>query len=365
MSIHACYMGSRVVVSLLALKLGASPMLIGVLVAFYALAPMLMGVYAGRLADRKGMRIPLFIGSICTAVAMFCGYFWQQLPGLFATALLMGVAFVFHNVSIQNLTGSYGHPERQSRNFSSLTISYSVSTFFGSVIAGFSIDYAGFGWAFLSFALLTILPITMLIFCPQFARSPNQSENVDKSERRALDLLRDPPLRRFVVMSGLMTAAYELYGFYMPIHAHSAGLSASAIGMILATYAIATFISRFLLPFITRRMLPNEVMFWFMLLSAFGFLFLPVLNTFYLLALASFFVGIGSGVGPPLSMMMSYNRSPPGRTGEVTGLRLTVNNISRVVIPLVTGTLGAALGSAPVFWMNAGILATISWLSRR
>ena len=33
--------------------------------------------------------------------------------------------------------------------------------------------------------------------------------------------------------------------------------------------------------------------------------------------------------------------------------------------PLVSGTLGAAFGSAPVFWMNAVNLVTISWLWRR
>ena len=60
-------------------------------------------------------------------------------------------------------------------------------------------------------------------------------------------------------------------------------------------------------------------------------------------------LSIGSGVGQPLSMTISYERSPAGRTGEVTGLRLTFNNISRIVIPLASGTLGAALGVAPVY----------------
>ena len=66
-----------------------------------------------------------------------------------------------------------------------------------------------------------------------------------------------------------------------------------------------------------------------------------------------------------LAMTLSYNRSPAGRTGEVAGLRLTFNNVARIVIPLVSGTLGAALGAAPVFWMNTANLAAISWLSRR
>jgi hypothetical protein len=64
-------------------------------------------------------------------------------------------------------------------------------------------------------------------------------------------------------------------------------------------------------------------------------------------------------------MMMSYERSPAGRTGEVTGLRLTANNLARVVIPLLAGTLGATFGASPVFWANAVNLVGISWLIKK
>ncbi len=229
-AIHSCYIGSKVVVSLLALELGASQLLIGVLAALYALLPMLLGVYSGRLADTIGMRVPMLIGAALAGIAMLCGFAWQQLAALFATATLMSAAFVFYNVSIQNLTGAHGRPEQRARNFSILTIGYSVSTFIGPMVAGFSIDYAGHGRAFLVFALLTLLPIAALTFYPQLVRVPLPKP--ERQERRAIDLLRDPPLRSVIVMSGLMT--------------------------------------------------------------------------------------------------LSFNRSPAGRTGEVTGLRLTANNVARL-----------------------------------
>lgn len=362
-TIHACYVGSRVVVSLLALDSGASPMVVGALAAFYSLAPVFLNIFAGRLADRKGMRMPLLIGSGCTAAAMLCGYVWQQLPGLFMSAMLTGIAFAFHNVSIQNLTGSYGDADHRARNFSTLTISYSFSTFLGSTIAGYSIEYIGHGRSFLPFMLLTVPPLLVLIFYPHFTRL--ESQQAQEKRRRALDLLRDPPLRRFIVMSGLITAAYELYGFYLPVHAHISGVSASKIGLILGAYSIATLVSRVALPSLTRRMPADDVMFWFMLISAIGFVLLPICRSFYPLGLTSFLIGIGSGLGPPVLMMLAFNRSPGGRSGEVTGLRLTVNNISRVAMPLVSGAIGTVAGSIPVFLMNAVILAAISWLSRR
>lgn len=362
-AIHSCYVGSKLVVSLLALELGASQLLIGVLAALYALLPMLIGVYSGRLADTIGMRVPMLIGAALAGIAMLCGFARQDLAALFATATLMGAAFVFFNVSIQNLTGAQGRPEQRARNFSILTISYSVSTFIGPMVAGFSIDYAGYGRAFLVFALFTLLPIAVLAFYPQLVRVPLHKS--ERQERRAIDLLRDPPLRSVIVMSGLMVAGYELFGFYMPVFGHSVGLSASTIGVIMGTYATATFLTRFFLPFLLKRLDPQQVLSSFMLLAAGGFLLMPVLRDVYLIMLMSFAIGIGMGVGQPISMTMSFNRSPAGRTGEVTGLRLTANNIARIVIPLTAGALGTAFGMVPVFWMNAVNLGAVSWLARR
>jgi MFS family permease len=362
-AIHSCYIGSKVVVSLLALELGASQFLIGGIAALYALLPLLLGVYSGRLADTIGMRVPMLIGALFTTLAMLCGYAWQQLPALFATAMLMGAAFVFYNVSIQNLTGAYGRPEHRARNFSLLTIGYSVSSFIGPMIAGFSIDYAGHARAFLIFALLTSFPIAVLTFYPRLTQV--NTPKSEKHDQRTFDLLRDASLRRLVIMSGMMVASYELFGFYMPVFGHSIGLSASTIGVILASYATATFLSRFFLPLVLRRMRPEQVLFAFMLLAAFAFLLLPFLRNVYLLMLVSMVIGLGTGVGQPLSMTLSYERSPAGRTGEVTGLRLTFNNISRIVIPLAAGALGATFGVVPVFWMNAVNLTAVSWLARR
>jgi predicted MFS family arabinose efflux permease len=300
---------------------------------------------------------------VLTGMAMLCGYLWQTLPALFTVAILMGAAFVFYNVSIQNLTGAYGKPEHRARNFGILTIGYSLSTFVGPLVAGFSIDLAGHDRAFLIFALLSLFPILLLTFYPAITRVP--APKPDKEERRALDLLRDPPLRRVIIMSGLMVASYELFGFYMPVFGHSIGLSASMIGIIMGTYATATFLTRFFLPLVLRTWKPPQVLFAAMLLAAAGFVAMPYLREVYLIMAVTFTIGLGLGVGQPISMTMAFNQSPAGRTGEVTGLRLTANNIARIVIPLTAGALGATFGMVPVFWMNAANLAAISWLAKR
>jgi MFS family permease len=362
-AVHSCYLGSKVVVSLLALGLGASQFTVGVLAAFYALVPLLLGVYSGRLADTVGMRMPMLIGAACTGFAMLIGFIFPSLAGLFAVSLLMGAGFVLFNVSIQNLAGGFGRPESRARNFSLLSIGYSVSAFFGPTFAGFSIDYAGHAATFGFFALFPLIPIGVLIANDRVTRIAAPASAPD--ERSTLALLADGPLRRVIITSGLCVAANELFAFYLPVYGHSIGLSASTTGIVLGTYALAAFVTRFMLPVLLRRLGTERVMVSFMLLAAAAFVFLPFTAQAPLLMALAFVIGIGLGVAQPVLMMVSYERSPPGRTGEVTGLRLTANNVARVTIPLVSGALGALLGAAPVFLLNALNLTLVSYIARK
>ncbi len=362
-SIHSCYIGSKVVISLLALEFGASQMLIGVIAALYALVPLMLGVYSGRLADTVGMRLPIAVGAILVGIAMLIGAIGHSLNALFATAILVGAGFVFFNVSIQNLTGAFGPPHHRVRNFSMLSIGYSISSFIGPMVGGFAIDYAGHAAAFFVFACFTLLPVIALALRPDLGRIATRAAKEEK--RSALDLLRMPAVRRLVITSGLIVSAWDLFGFYVPIYAHSIGLSASTIGVILGAYATAAFVPRFTMPAMLRRWRGDQVLFVAMLVGAAGFIVFPVFREPYALMAAAAVIGLGLGCGQPLSMMMSYEGAPIGRTGEVTGLRLTANNLARVVIPVLAGTLGAAFGTSPVFWANAANLIGISWLIRR
>jgi MFS family permease len=363
MSIHGCYIGSKVVVSLYALQLGASQATVGVLAAFYALVPLILGVYTGRLADTRGMRLPLMIGAVITAVAMATGFIWRDLAGLIAVSVLMGGGFVFFNVSIQTLVGAIGKPEQRPRNFAWLSIGYSMSSLIGPVFAGFSIDHAGHPLTFLFFSFFPLIPIALLTFKRDLARVEVNRHAGKKGS--PMELLRDPPLRRLIIISGLSVASSELFAFYVPVFTHQIGLSATTTGTILGSYAFAVLLTRFMLGPLTRRLRPDQIMFGFLLVAAVAFAVFPFFRSAYALMAVAFMIGIGVGCTQPLLMSTSFDKSPPGRTGEVTGLRLTANNVARVVMPLLSGALGAAFGASPVFWLNALNLAGISLLSRR
>lgn len=94
-------------------------------------------------------------------------------------------------------------------------------------------------------------------------------------------------------------------------------------------------------------------------------LLFPFVSSFVLLLAMSFLLGLGLGCGSPLSMVLAYNRSPPGRSGEAMGLRQTVNKATEVVVPVIFGSIGTALGMVPVFWLDAVMLAAGAMLMRK
>jgi hypothetical protein len=63
-------------------------------------------------------------------------------------------------------------------------------------------------------------------------------------------------------------------------------------------------------------------------------------------------------------MALLYAASPPGRQGEVVGVRTMMLSTSSTLLPLVFGALGAVLGMTPVFLAMAAGMLGAGWRAR-
>ncbi|MGA0025607.1 MAG: MFS transporter, partial [Burkholderiales bacterium] len=73
---HTAFGGSRVALSLYALESGANQVQVGILMALYALCPMLFAIAIGRLADRVGPRLPMLLGTAGVGIALCLPVAW-------------------------------------------------------------------------------------------------------------------------------------------------------------------------------------------------------------------------------------------------------------------------------------------------
>ncbi|WP_020656467.1 MFS transporter [Massilia niastensis] len=347
--------GSKMLIALHALELKADPVAIGVLIATYAVFPLMLAVYAGRLTDRIGVRWPMLCGSLGMTAGLLVPVAWPTIAALFAAAAMLGTANIFFHVSCHNLVGSIDGAGSRTSNFGTFSLGGSVSGMLGPVLVGFMVDRAGYSWTFVTLASIVTLPGFVLLLYPRFIPAKVESRR-DPEAGGVRELLADRALRNTLITSGLIITALDLFNFYMPIYGRSLGLQATAIGWIIGMQAAAAFVVRLWMPRLAQRYGEARVLTWSLLMAGLTYLLFPVFEQPLVMGAVSFLLGLGLGCGQPLSTVLTYNHSPPGRIGEALGMRLAVNKFTQVSVPILFGSLSTAFGIYPVFWSNAVLL---------
>lgn len=363
--------GTRFTVTLAALKLGASPFVVGILAAAFALLPMLISVPAGRLADRIGERWPMLVSAILAIMAILLSFLWHGLPALFVTCLVLGGAGNVIYMSTQPLVGRYGKPEDRPSNFGLFAMGYSTSSFAGPVIAGFVIDYVSIDATFLllaalPLALLTVLALDRLPLARQRVRdAPEAARSGKRAQRRsALELLREPRLRRLYAIGVLFATAWDMFIVLAPIYGASVGLSASRIGIVIGAFSVATFAIRILIPVLSRHFTPWQMLLLSLVMIALAYLGFGLVASFPLLILFSFLLGLGQGLSAPMITTLLYEAAPADRVAEAVGLRMSATMAIQTSLPLVAGAVGASIGIAPVFWATTAFMLWGAYVTR-
>ena len=362
---HASFTGSRVALSLYALKLGADSFTVGLLMSLLAVIPTLFAVMVGRWTDRTGIAKPAAIALVLMLAASLLPGTLRSLDSLYPSSVLLGSGFMLIHVAVNNAVGHISSPETRKSDFGYLALGFSISSVFGPVIAGFSIDHAGHAETFLILAAFPLLGAVALTIvrktAPRAAPRP-----MPPDDARVMDLLRIAPLRAVFVVSGLLSMGWDLFTFMVPLQGARIGLSASTIGIIMGSFGVATFVVRMAMPWLARNLTEwQTLMGAFTITSAVYWLF-PLFTAVTVLIGLAFCLGLGLGACQPMVMSLIHTASPPGRSGEAVGVRTTVMNASHAVLPLTFGALGAAFGGLlPIFWILAIIMGCGGWFSLR
>ena len=358
------FIGVRVLMSLFALHLGASPAGVGVLIAFFAVFPLFMSVYAGRIIDRVGTFWPVFGGMAGFGAGVLIPWIFPVLPALYISALVSGLSLVFFGVATQQLVSSIGEPSARNRNVSFYSIGLAGSGFVGPLSVGYIIDHQGHRMAYLALGMVMLL-VTAGWYAYRRHVPLARARDATHAARSIVQILRNRNLRLTILVSGIVVAGVDLYTFYMPIYGHEIKLSATMIGAVMGAQAIAALLMRLIMPWLLRRWSEENVMAGALLVAGLAYFLFPFFQGVTVLFMISFLLGLGLGCGQPLSLLMVYSRAPAGRTGEVLGVRFTVVNLMHLLIPITFGTVSALLGLMPVFVATAALMVAGSHLSRR
>ena len=371
LGLHATMAGLRLAMSLQALRLGASAWTLGLLLALFAAAPVLLAMHSGRLADRLGYHRPVQVAVGLAVLGMSFALASLWLPGrwslgaLCVAASLTGTAANMGMLTIQRTAGlAARNATERMRIFSWLGVAPSFSNVVGPVATGLMIDGTGFGGAY---ALLLLMPLATLATARAVPvlPPPGRSDARERRDNGSWDLLTAPGMKRLLLINWLFSMCWDVHAFAVPILGHERGFSASTIGFVLGSFTLAVTGVRLLVPVLAHRIEEKRVLAGAMIGTGVVFTLYPLAATPWLMGACAVLLGLTLGVAQPLIMTTLHHVTPEGRHGESLAFRSMAINASSTLMPLLFGALGTAVGAAALFWSVAGAVGAGSWLTRR
>ena len=351
--LNACFTGTRMAAPLQALRLGHGEAAVGFLIALFALAQVFLALPAGRYCERHGLKRPMAAAVVVAVAGVGLAAAWPVFPVLCVGAFLTGGAGGVAVIAMQrHMARVVSEPAALRQAFSWLAIGLALSNFLGPVLAGVVIDSAGFRAAFLAMAVLPL--VSWLSLWGAADPMPAAPGGAGRGAG-AWDLWREPGLRRLLIVTGMLSACWDVHTFLVPVLGHERALPASVIGSILGAFGIAAAAVRLLTPLVAAQLREWAILFGAMLVTAVLFGVYPLVQAPLAMGVCSALLGFSLGSTQPMVMSLLHQLSPEHRYGEAVAVRVIVINMSSVGIPMVSGLAGSLVGAAGVFWA-AGVM---------
>lgn len=358
---HTSYGAARLTTSLYALSHQASTFTVGVMMALFSLVPMLLAVRTGRWLDSVHPQRPLLLGTTIMTIGMLLPalfpYALTDVGPLLLEAALVGTGFLFLQMTLQQLVGEQAPVEQRAAAFSYLALGFSTSGLIAPIASGFLIDSIGHRATFAGFFVVMLIA-TLWLYAQRHLLNKRPEKSVSTVERPMFDLLRHRDVRNVLLTSGLVSMSWDLQTFMIPVYGNGIGLSASQIGLVIGSFAAATFVIRLAMPTLARHWNEWQVLTFTLFTAATAFALIPLFSHQVPLMVCAFILGLGLGAAQPNVMSLLHARTPTGRIGEALGLRTALMNSSHVALPLVFGAFGSVSGVGAVFWVMAALLSS-------
>jgi MFS family permease len=349
-----------------AIEVGVSPAWLGALTASFAVVPLVLAVPSGQATDRFGERRVMLVGAVLmTLSGVVFALERGGAAGLVLGSVVLGTGHLLSVVGQQAAVANTAGPGRFDTAFGYYTFAASLGQAIGPALItllGGSGELPDTTPIFLTATGLGVL----LLATTAFLRVPaGDRAAADASSRGMGSLLRLPGLLRALLVSCVVLAAVDITLVYLPALGTDRGLAAGAVGLLLTLRAVASMASRLflgrLVGFVGRR----RLMVVSVALSAVSMAAVAVPLPPLALGALVVLMGLGLGVGQPLTMSWLAEVAPAGQRGRAMSLRLTGNRLGQVLIPSTVGLVAAGVGAAGVLAATAAALAAVGVAARR
>ena len=369
---------------------GATPIVIGLIVASYAVASLIGAPLMGRFSDRYGRRPILllsvagtFLGYLLLGFAQPIGTYFAQLFAsqnvnafiiavLFASRMLDG--FTGGNITVaQAYISDVTDEKNRSRGLGVIGSAFGLGFIIGPAIGGllsrwgYSVPaFAAAGFAFINL-------ISIFFFLPE-SLTVERREAMMKHERPPITAnaliaaLKRPKVGPLLMVRFFLMMAFALFQSIFALFAlDRLKLNSQATGLVLTFIGFySVFIQGVGIGFLTKRFSENKIIItalWMMLLGFIGWAVTPDLPVMLLVILP---LSGGGWIANTLITSGITKAVSPEEIGGMLGFSTSLESITRVISPIVGGILFARVGmGAPAVFSAIMVLTAIGLAYQR
>jgi len=352
-----------VVVPVYGLELGASPLMLGVVLSSQYLLPFLLAIPLGGVVARYGGRFTLLTGSILMTAGLLL---MQVLPGyygLIGGQLLIGLAHLQMVLSAQTIISSLATGSRLEGYFGWYSTWLSGGQVIGPLLAGGWIHWAGgVGNLFLVMAGIALLGgLSGLALTGDATLGMRVSGKQTGFRAQASLMRRNTGVQVSVAITVAGMFALGVYGSYLPVYLDSLEMSAVMIGVLVSLRSGVSMMIRPFIPRIIGAVGGRERSTMLALCSvSVGLGCLGFVGNAPAIALLSILVGLGGGLTQPLSMVVLAESVGREQRSGALGMRLMANRAVHFLAPLLFGAVLGLSGFGLSFGLSGMLVALIA-----
>ena len=388
-----------VIMPLWALELGATPLVIGIIISSRQILVITMAVHSGALLDRFGPRMVIILMGVIGAAVMALFPFFPSVAVIVLLQMISGFAETTTWIGTQALVGTLldGRPVYAGR----MTAVARVGGFIGPWATGLAWQFIGSGAAFWFLSVWVLFGGLSAWFLPQTTvnaiTSPSPSPHAPVApapapapapvlrpaavERRpsvlpslsdyatTFRLLLLPAVALVIVVTFVRQTGSGIQSSFYGVWLKQIGYEAGTIGLFLAISNAASAGTALTIGPLTRRVSEHWLLVAATILAIASIAITPLLGGFAILAAAIALRGVGQGLNFPLMLAIASRAVGPHLQGRVVALRITFNRLGGALVPFVMGALAEVIGLEAAFYVM-GVVGVVllglvgAWISR-
>ena len=330
-------------------RFGASPMLIGALLAAYAACQLISGPFLGRWSDTIGRKPLLLVSQVGTCLSFILLAFAPNMTWVFLARILDGVTA--GNISLaQAAISDVTAPHERGKAFGKVGVAFGIGFLIGPALSGF---LSRFGYAV---PILTGAALSGLSILATILLLPADRTKTAKAQSGApIKLIDLKQYAGFFNLPGLRLRLVQLFTFIMAFSMYTSGIALfagrrleingrmfgpSEVAYILAYGGLlGILIQGFMMGRLIKRFGELTLVKFGFIALAIGMLVLSIANGLIVALLAANFTALGHGtLRPTLNSLVSQSVGPQEQ-GAVLGLSQSLQSMAQILAPLIGGWL--------------------------